>query len=196
MLCTLRGFVALATLAIVSIAPTAVAEPAASAAPGSGVEPSSEGAGDHAPSASTTQTTSSSSSTPNAHKGVPGKTMALIVGGSFTAISFVAGIGAHFNVAKVNDEIRSLEVKTTGDLGRDCRDGSETAACGELAATIERRDRIAITRSLGFVVAGAFAAVTVAAFVFWPDEKPKAARVVPGAVITPTCAALSLAGSF
>lgn len=111
---------------------------------------------------------------PGAEGGAP--TWVLVTGGALAVVGLGVGIGYALRANATQSEIDDAKPRAQ----KECAAPRSSAWCQELGDTIDRRDQSRNIALAGFVGAGAFAAATAGAAVFWPtEESSKGAVVVP-----------------
>ena len=125
------------------------------------------------------------------------KTIALVGGGTITAVLLGLGIAERLRASDADDEARALRSNAPGN----CSAQGGSALCRELVSDLDRRNAANQLAIYSFIGAGVAGAATAAIWFLWNeprDSETAARRNVPriGVSLLPRNASISLSSSF
>ncbi|HEY6728952.1 MAG TPA: PEGA domain-containing protein [Polyangiaceae bacterium] len=119
--------------------------------------------------------------------GVSARSIALVSGAVLTAAGAGVGLGFYLQGAKLDDEASVLRERIESESAPNpnpCADAA-AAACGQLNATIDRRDRAWTISTVGFVGMGVFGLGTLATWLWWPTAPTESSRTQASTTLVP-----------
>lgn len=132
-----------------------------------------------------------------ATKGVPTRTVVLIVGAGLTVGAGILTAVFALQKGSAKDDAEDALGRAKAQFGNaPCESNPSSSACTDLADANDRKESAGKRADIALVATGVLGVATVATFFLWPDQRASARAVHIQPSVSTTGSALFLSGSF